>query len=139
MTPRKFFVGRAIGLLVILAIAGLVAAFYSFNNYIYQQKQGDGFVTEPYRATLAGEYACLPHVDTSGDQTDECEPGIKTDVGEYYAIDLNLMSQTPPQFSIGERFQANGVITPIERLSSDHWQKYTVEGIFSITDSVQKQ
>jgi heat shock protein HslJ len=40
MEPKRFFMGRAIGLLVVLAIAGVVAAFYAFNNYIYEQKQG---------------------------------------------------------------------------------------------------
>ena len=39
MNLRQFFVGRAIGLLVVLGVVGLVAAFYSFNNYIYEQKQ----------------------------------------------------------------------------------------------------
>jgi heat shock protein HslJ len=40
MTPRKFFVGRAIGLIVLLGIVGLVGAFYWVNGYIYDQKQG---------------------------------------------------------------------------------------------------
>jgi hypothetical protein len=39
MTPRRFFVGRAIGFIVVLAIAGLVAAFYALNDYIYEEKQ----------------------------------------------------------------------------------------------------
>lgn len=39
MNLRRFFVGRAIGFFVLLVVIGLVAAFYSFNNYIYEQKQ----------------------------------------------------------------------------------------------------
>ncbi len=39
MNVRQFFVGKAIGTLVVLAIVGVVAAFYAFNNYIYEQKQ----------------------------------------------------------------------------------------------------
>jgi hypothetical protein len=30
------------------------------------------------------------------------------------------------------------MITPIEYLNSDHWQRYRVEGIFSITDGFEK-
>ncbi len=39
MNLRQFYVGRAIGLLVVLGVVGIVAAFYAFNNYIYEQKQ----------------------------------------------------------------------------------------------------
>lgn len=132
MTPRKFFIGRTIGFIVLLAIIG----FFAFNNYIYKEKQGSGIPMEPYRATLSGTQTCLPHKDTNGPQTLECAIGIETDAGEFYALDFNLMSQIPPEIQSGERFTASGVITPIERLSTDQWQKYDVEGIFSVTDSV---
>ena len=39
MNLRQFFVGRTIGFLILLIVIGLVAAFYAFNNYIYEQKQ----------------------------------------------------------------------------------------------------
>ncbi len=123
--------------MVVLSIVGIIAAFYSFNNYIYQQKQGNGQGTEPYRATLSGEYLCLPHVDTSGPQTLECALGLRTDVGEYYAIDLSLMSQEHRPLVTGERISANGLVTPTERLSTDHWRQYPIEGIFSVTDSLR--
>ncbi len=92
---------------------------------------------EPYRATLSGEYVCLPHRDGAVRETEECAPGVKTDAGEYYAIDFYLMSQEHRPLSVGERFSANGLVTPIERLSTNRWQKYQVEGIFSVTDSVR--
>lgn len=124
--------------LIVLAVViiALVALFYAFNSYIYREKQGTGDVTEPYRATLTGTEVCLPHKDTSGPQTKECALGMKTDTGEYYALDFGLMSSTTPDIRNGERFTASGVITPVERLSSDQWQKYAIEGIFSVTDSV---
>lgn len=90
----------------------------------------------PDRITLEGEYVCLPHRDTSGVQTDECAAGLRTDTA-YYALDFALMSQGDPRLTIGDRFSANGIFTPIETLSSDHWQKYDVAGIFSVTDSVK--
>jgi len=121
----------------------LIVSFFALNSYIYDEKQANpeeiAHDFEPYRATLTGEYVCLPHADTEGPQTMECALGIKTDSGEYYALDFNLMSQTPPNLATGDRFTASGVITPIERLSTDHWRKYDVEGIFSVTDSVQKR
>lgn len=124
-----------IGAVVIIVL--LVVGFFAFNTYIYKQKQGTGAVVEPYRATLSGVQMCLPHKDTSGPQTLECAIGIKTDAGEYYALDFNLMSLTPPTIANGQHFTASGVITPIERLSTDQWQKYNVAGIFSVTNAIQ--
>jgi hypothetical protein len=117
----------------------LFVGFFALNSFIYNEKQGDPNKTiEPYRGTLTGEYVCLPHADKTGPQTLECAFGIKTLSGEYYAVDFNMMSQPRPQLETGDKFTATGLITPIENLSSDHWQKYDIEGIFSVTDSVQK-
>lgn len=128
---------RTIVLLVLVGVVGLIAAFYSFNNYIYQEKQGTGEIAEPYRATLSGEYVCLPHKGDGPVQTLECAFGIRTDVGEYYAINFHLMSQTHDPVKIGQRLSASGVVHPIERLSTDQWQKYDIEGIFSVTNSLE--
>lgn len=39
MTPKKFFVGRAIVFTILLLILAAVAGFKAFNSYIYNQKQ----------------------------------------------------------------------------------------------------
>jgi hypothetical protein len=41
MTLRKFFVGRAIGLIILLCIIGIISGFYALNNFIYKEKQAD--------------------------------------------------------------------------------------------------
>jgi hypothetical protein len=135
MNTRQFFVGRTIGFLVLTALIG---GFFLFNSFIYNEKQGDGIVPEPYRATLSGTYVCLPHKNTDGPQTMECAFGLQTPVGEYYALDFNLLSQGQPSIVVGDTFSAAGTVTPIEYLSSNQWQQYPIEGIFSVTDSVQK-
>lgn len=116
-----------------LVVAVLALLFFGFNSYIYNQKQQQTPI-EPYRATLSGTLVCLPHKDTTGPQTLECASGLQTDAGEYYALDFNLMSETPPNIGSGERFSASGVITPVENLSSE--QKYDIVGVFSVTDGV---
>jgi len=123
---------------IVVILVALVGGFYLFNNYIYEEKQGDGNTYEPYRATLTGEYLCLPHVDTSGPQTLECAFGLKTDDGTHYALDFNLMSQAMQDLRTGERITASGVVTPVERLSTDHWRKYPIVAIFSVTDSLMR-
>lgn len=82
--------------------------------------------------TLEGEYTCLPHKDTSGPQTLECALGMKTADGSYYAIDSGSNWSLISNLQTGDRIRAGGSLTPIEALSSDHWQKYNVKGVISI-------
>jgi hypothetical protein len=93
---------------------------------------------EPYRATLVGEYLCLPHTTTSGPQTLECALGMRTDDGRYYAVDFGTLSQNQASLSTGDRFSASGTVTPVQRLNTDQWRRYPIIGIFSVTDSVRK-
>ncbi|MDB5244198.1 MAG: hypothetical protein JWN18_68 [Parcubacteria group bacterium] len=121
-----------IGVLLFVTAGG----YFAFNSATNHEKQGSADF-EPYRATLSGTHVCLPHKDASASQTLECATGIQTDSGEYYALDFNLMSQSAHSLAIGQHFSASGVVTPIERLNSDHWQLYTMRGIFSVTDELQ--
>ena len=128
---------QKIGLTIrVFLVLGVALWLTLFNSNDPEQETPEAVV--PSRASLTGEYLCLPHTNSSGPQTDECAIGMKADDGKYYALDFNLMSETPPQLSLGDRFSANGTLTPIEMLSSDHWRKYPVVGIFSVTDSVEK-
>ena len=122
---------------IFVFFAILIGGFFLLNKYIYNQKQAENIGNiERYRGSLSGEYVCLPHKDTRGPQTLECAFGIKTEAGEYYAVDFNLMSQENLGLEVGDKFSANGLITPIEMLSTDHWKVYDIEGIFSVTDSI---
>lgn len=136
MDVHQFYTRRAIGILVLLVLLGLAAVFYLFNNFIYQEKQSNGIVAEPYRASLSGEYVCLPDNELASRQTDECVFGLKTDTGEYYGIDFFLMSQTHDPVEVGQRISANGSVVPVERLNAAQWRRYPIEGIFSVTDSL---
>ena len=122
---------------IILAILAVVGAYFIFDNY-WNKENSRNDDAKTYRATLAGEYLCLPHVDQAGPQTEECAIGLKTLTGEYYALDFNLASQTQPQLAGGDRVEATGVVTPIEMISTGMWQKYPIVGIFSVTDSIRK-
>lgn len=135
MNPQKFFTGRAVGLIAVVIIVLAFFGFKALNSHIYSEKQDDGVVV-PYRATLSGEYLCLPHTEVSGVNTKECALGLKTEAGEYYAIDFNLMSQEHIVLNTGDQITATGLVTPVEMLSSDYWKIYPIEGIFSVTDSV---
>ncbi len=88
----------------------------------------------PYRATLEGEYTCLPPKNTTGPQTLECALGIKDTSGDYYALDTNVLETDElNNLPTGSLIKVEGMITPIEMLSSDHWQKYDAKGIMTVT------
>jgi hypothetical protein len=91
---------------------------------------------EPQRGSLSGTVACLPH-KAGYPQTEECAIGLKAEDGKNYVLDFNLLSSTTPEFNTGTRLSANGIVTPIERLDTDHWQSYEVAGIFSVTDGLR--
>lgn len=123
---------KKIALVVLAAIVVLVAAFFALNAYIYREKQ-EGNEAERYHGTLTGVQVCLPHADTDGPTTLECALGMQTDAGEYYALDLSALADAFPRVPEGRRFRATGLITPVELLSTDHWRKYDIEGIMSVT------
>jgi hypothetical protein len=114
----------------------LVGAVFFAHTHQVSQPEEVITGTEPYRATLSGEYVCLPLKDMGAEQTDECAFGLRTEGGEYYAIDFYLMSMMHEPLTVGDIISASGVVTEVERLSSDHWQKYEVQSIFSVTDSL---
>ena len=88
------------------------------------------------RKTLTGEYVCLPHRDTSGPQTMECAFGLKTAPDTYYALDTYVYSgDVFMNLSMGTRVTVEGLVTPVEMLSSDHWQKYNIKGIMSVASA----
>ncbi len=124
---------------IAVSVAGvltlLVLAFFWLNNYIYQEKQADIPNTE--RVSMEGEYLCLPTQEDQNVENADCAAGIKNQSGEYYALDLGLLSQSAPALVEGDLITASGVITPIENISTDYWQKYPIQGIFSITDSLE--
>lgn len=124
---------------IILSLLGvgalLLCAFFWLNHYIYDQRQP----AEPSskRVTLTGEYVCLPLRNNRDIADTDCAVGFHAETGEYYALDLGLMSQGVPQLVAGNRLTASGVLTSIEMLNTDYWNKYPVVGIFSVTDSLE--
>lgn len=89
-------------------------------------------------AILSGTYICLPHTNTTGPQTLECALGLHASDGSYYALDFNQNPEAQFTLKTGDRISVEGIITPVEMLSSDAWMKYSIKGIFTITGEVKK-
>lgn len=86
----------------------------------------------PTQMTLQGEYVCLPHKNTSGPITLECALGLKSDDGAYYALDTTNVSFLPQETPTGTHLQVQGLVVPIEQISSNAWQKYDIRGIMQV-------
>lgn len=61
MNIRRFFVGRAIGFIVLFGIALLVAGFYALNSYIYKEKQGEKFEVGKTESLVLYEGGCFEY------------------------------------------------------------------------------
>ena len=120
-------------LLIILGVA-LVAilAFVSMKNFKPQMADMPLDPT-PQNMTISGTYVCLPHLDTTGPQTQECAFGLQADSGEYYAVNFGQSADAMEQFRSGAHITAEGFIIIKEALSTDQWNKYNMKGMFTVT------
>jgi hypothetical protein len=87
----------------------------------------------PQEVSLRGEFVCLPLKDTTSPQTTDCVLGVRTDNNVYYAIDATGEGARNMLLSLqtGLKIQIDGVLVPIEQISSSQWQKYDIGGIVS--------
>lgn len=115
-------------LAICVAVAIAVAGYLFFINTPVQPLDGT-----PQHVTLSGTYTCLPHMDTTGPQTEECAFGLKTDSGDYYAVNFGASAGAMDQFQSNAHITAEGFIVPRVALSDSRWAKYNMRGQFTIT------
>ncbi len=118
---------------VVVALAVAVVGYFIFVGPTQQVPLNQNLDATPKNVTLSGTYVCLPHLDTTGPQTEECAFGLKADSGEYYAVNFGASADAMNQFQSGRHITAEGNVVIKEALSSDQWQKYNMKGIFTIT------
>lgn len=85
---------------------------------------------------LSGTYVCLPHLNASASKTD-CAFGIKTDDGIYYAVNFGAGAGAMSDFKDGTHITAKGFITPKEKLVPNNWAKFSLSGLFTLTEKVE--
>ncbi len=146
MHNRKNLVLYLVPISIALAITVIVAcvAFKQNQPVVYQPidpvpAATETPVQEPQHTHLEGTIICLEHKEHYAPTTDECVIGVQTPDSKEYALDTNLLQSTTVSvlYSPGNTISANGILTPIEFLSTDKWQQYNIQGIFSVTDSTE--
>jgi hypothetical protein len=128
---QKFF-SDIFAILVTILVISLVTV-----GYLSLGSEQSPVTATPQTVTLAGTFTCLPHLDTTGPQTEECAFGLKSDAGEYYAVNFGAGADAMNQFQAQQHITAEGFVVPKEALSSDNWAKYTMKGIFTITKVIE--
>jgi heat shock protein HslJ len=110
MNTRNFFTGRAVGFIVVLVILGIIAAFYSFNNFIYNQEQS-GTVADYKDAeyTIEGMQVKL----TKGFAETEAAPGSASKIttkyfGNELRTDLNADGREDVVFLLTQQTGGTG-------------------------------
>lgn len=125
-------------LFALVAIIVVIAGYLVLTQNTSDRALGGNVLdATPKDVTLSGTYTCLPHMDTSGPQTMECAFGLKTDDGDYYAVNFGASADAATQFQSNAHIRAEGNVVIKEALSSDHWQKYNMKGIFTITNLLE--
>lgn len=119
-----------------VALAIAVVGYFFFSNVSPQGMGAQNLDATPQQATLSGTYTCLPHLDTTGPQTEECAFGLKTDDGVYYAVNFGASANAMEQFQSGTHITAEGFVVIKEALSTNQWAKYNMKGIFTITKMI---
>lgn len=131
MTSRNIIIA-----IVLIALIG-IAAFASMRSNEQVSVPQDLDPT-PQNVTLSGTFECLPHLDTTGPQTEECAFGLKTDDGVYYAVNFGESANAMEQFQAKKHITAEGFVVIKEALSTDQWAKYNMKGIFTITKYIDQ-
>lgn len=135
LTIKPFSMNKlAIGIVCALAI--LIVGYLAL-NYVQPQREAAVLDSTPYEATISGTYGCLPHSDTTGPQTDECAFGLQADSGEWYAVNFGASARAAELFRSGAHVKVQGTVVRKEALNSDHWQKYNMKGIFTVTTTLE--
>ena len=124
----------------IITLVVLVALIFG-SYFVFRYKIGEsepavsqGEMLTPQEVTLKGTFVCLPHKDTSGPQTMECAQGLKAEDGNFYAVDMQAVSDTPAfSFPSDTSVTIEGQLVPVEALSTDMWNKYGIKGIMKVS------
>jgi hypothetical protein len=68
---------------------------------------------QPQSMEVTGEFVCLPHRDTGGEQTLECALGLKADDGTHYGLqDTDSQYSNVSGVGTGKRVKVTGKFTP---------------------------
>jgi hypothetical protein len=115
----------------IISLLVLVVGFFLLLEIERGASKHEAIDPTPRPVTLMGTYLCLPHI-VGAPATEECAFGIQTD-GTFYAVNFGQSASAMEQFQRNARVRAEGFVVPKEAFSTEQWNKYDMQGIFTVT------
>lgn len=84
-------------------------------------------------AKLEGTFVPLARKD-KGENATDVRFGLKTENGDYYALDFEQLRWSSPfdHLKTGNQISVEGTMVPIEYISSNTWDAFDIKGIMSI-------
>lgn len=116
---------QSLAFLVIVIVLG-ISLFVWLNKKLASAQ----FVSTEEPIAVTGKTLCLaPKGDKNAPQK-ECTNGIKSISGDYYALDVSgIPDKEFQRAQKASKINVEGLMVPVEALSSDHWQQYEIVGI----------
>ncbi len=102
--------GKVVSLVGLIIIVGV--GYYSFVLRMPTETVHEPVDATPQNMTVSGVYECLPHLDATGPQTEECAFGVRADDGKYYAVNFGQSAGAMEQFQAGSHIVAEGFLVP---------------------------
>lgn len=112
-----------------------VLAFVVLAIFGYLWMSGDKMgPIEGQEIIVQGVSICLPHIDTSGPQTDECAFGVQTDEGVNYALDLSgIDADVMADFATQDRIEITGELIMRDAIEPEsNLLQYDIEGLLQV-------
>jgi hypothetical protein len=133
MSPKQLFIG--LGAILVLGVGGYLAFSPTPTTSVPPADQTAILppAGAPETITISGTYTCLPLQDDSESKTD-CAFGLKADSGEYYAVNFGASAGSMADFNKGAHIVAKGFIITRENLHPDNWKKFSMIGLFTVTE-----
>lgn len=119
--------------IILITIAAILTIGIIYYGISLKKGNVNELDSTPQNITLSGVYVCLPHMNPGEITTKECMYGIKTDDGNYYAIDFGNLENSNELFQADSRVNAEGFVVSKEALTSDKWTIYNMRGLFNIS------
>lgn len=133
-------------ILIVAALVVIVVVGYAGQNLVHapvpvadvagdlpDASEVDEAVNTPEMVTMTGTYVCLP-LASGAAATADCAFGIRTDGGEYYAVNFGARAGSMADFRDGVRITAKGTIILTKDLNPNNWEKFTSKGLFTILE-----
>ncbi len=120
----------AVGIFILLSIIGFVL-YKPLSN----ERESVVFEALTRDVTLEGTFECILEKGTQiqDARARGCVFGFRSDQGVAYAVNFGSSAKAAELFQQGAHVRAEGNIVLREALSTNQWDAYNIEGIFTIT------